>query len=139
MDIVFVGSGSLVSHFVAISLGLKRESTVISVSNFEEMCLASSIPDVVIINTRDPRMDALDCTLAIAREYGGKSKLIWVGNGQESHYAYIAHGVGVRGMISDVEDVEDFLDGIRLVGEGEIYISPKLAELWSNTLCGSIQ
>ncbi|MET9350217.1 response regulator transcription factor [Streptomyces termitum] len=83
-------------------------------------------PDVVLLDIRMPGLDGLGAAARFHRELPGVGVIVLTTFGQD---AYITRALeeGADGFLLKADDPRELLDGVRAVGAGGAYLSPRVA------------
>ncbi|MFE9426861.1 response regulator [Kitasatospora sp. NPDC006697] len=81
-------------------------------------------PDVVLMDIRMPGLDGLEATRRILAEPGNRSQVLVLTTFDDDEYVYGALRAGASGFLVKDSQLENILDGVRVVAEGDALLAP---------------
>jgi DNA-binding NarL/FixJ family response regulator len=94
--------------------------------------VASSAPDVVLMDVRMPGMDGIEATERITRDHPG-SRVLILTTFDMDEYAFAALHAGAAGFLLKNVQPAELITGIRTVAAGDGVVAPRLTRLLIET------
>jgi len=89
-------------------------------------CIAKAVPDVILMDVRMPKLDGVQCTKKIKREYPD-IKIIILTTFDDDEYVYNALKFGASGYLLKGIALDELYNAIKTVYSGQAMINPDIA------------
>ena len=84
-------------------------------------------PDILILDIAMPKLNGIEVTKQLKREFS-ETKIIILSMYDDEEYIYELFSCGISGYLSKESISQDLISAIRLVSEGDCYLSPTIAK-----------